>query len=269
MFRFALLAPFTAAEAGAAESITWSDCGAKHATVTDLQPLSFHIGATETITATGTIDEDVTLANFTATVSSLGQKLSDCHGDGTSDIVCHLPLGAGEITMKALDFPLLAGNVSIPVEIKTIPGSILQVDLHIAATDQDGEDVICLDVNTATTGKCSADEFEILADTQDIWVTVGACINNALPFFGDGIDTLNTTAFNECFTSYHPVSTACTSCYLDFGRYLYPECGIMCSLCFSYSADCLSCYLSQKDSLDMCTGFSARTPIERPCDFLA
>merc|ERR1719223_1600452 len=40
---------------------------------------------------TGTIDEDVTAVSLKATVSALGTKLSDCSGDGKSDMVCHLP----------------------------------------------------------------------------------------------------------------------------------------------------------------------------------
>merc|ERR1711912_207239 len=128
------------------------DCGAKHATVTDVSPASIHTGATETITGTGTVDEDVTSAQFTATVSALGDKLTECSGDATSDIVCQLPMGVGSITVKAVSYPLPKGTVSIPVEVKTssiIPPSLANVDVHIAATEQNGEDVICLDVHTA------------------------------------------------------------------------------------------------------------------------
>jgi C1A family cysteine protease len=133
-------------------AVTWSDCGAKHATVTDLQPTTVHTGATETVTGSGTVDEDVTSAHFKATVSALGAQLTSCQGDGTKDIVCTLPGGVGKITVKALSFPLKAGTVSIPVEVQTsslIPASLANVDIHIAATEQAGEDVICLDVHTA------------------------------------------------------------------------------------------------------------------------
>ena len=50
MFRFAVAGLATAEAATLA--ITWSDCGAKHAAVTDLQPTSVHTGATETVTGT-------------------------------------------------------------------------------------------------------------------------------------------------------------------------------------------------------------------------
>merc|ERR1719199_184720 len=139
-------------EVAATLGVTWEDCGAKHATVTDVQPAAIHTGATETITGTGTVDEDVTSGHFTATVSALGAKLTECSGDATSDIVCNLPMGVGKITVKAVPYPLKQGSVSIPVEVQTsstIPPSLANVDVHIAATDQSGEDTICLDVHTA------------------------------------------------------------------------------------------------------------------------
>merc|ERR1712054_485395 len=137
---------------GATLDLTWSDCGAKHATVTDVSPNVIHTGTTETIVGTGTTDEEVTSAQFTATVSALGSKLTDCSGDATSDIVCTLPMGVGSITVKAVDYPLSAGTVQIPVEVQTssiIPPSLANVDVHIDATEQNGESVICLDVHTA------------------------------------------------------------------------------------------------------------------------
>merc|ERR1712070_983436 len=45
-----------------------------------------------------------------------------------------------------------AGTVQIPVEVQTssvIPPSLANVDVHIAAVDQNGEDTICLDVHTS------------------------------------------------------------------------------------------------------------------------
>merc|ERR1712070_410223 len=80
-----------------------------------------------------------------------GAKLTECSGDATKDIVCQLPMGVGSITVKAVSYPLPKGAVSIPVEVQTsevIPPSLASVDVHIAATEQNGEDVICLDVHT-------------------------------------------------------------------------------------------------------------------------
>merc|ERR1719443_947482 len=151
MFRFALASALATAEAGTL-AVTWSDCGAKHGVVNDLQPSTIHTGATETLTGSGVSDEEVTSAQFTATLSALGTKLTDCSGDATTDIVCELPMGVGSITVKALTFPIAKGPTSIPVEVQTsslIPPSLANVDVHIDAVDQNGESVICLDVHTA------------------------------------------------------------------------------------------------------------------------
>merc|ERR1712048_1202194 len=109
------------------------------------------MGSTERLTGTGTVDEDVTSAHFSATVSAKGVKLTSCEGDATQDVVCKLPLGAGSITVKAVEYPLKAGTVSILTDVQTssiIPPSLASVDVHIAAQEQNGEDVICLDVHT-------------------------------------------------------------------------------------------------------------------------
>jgi len=151
MSRLALASVLATAEAGTL-AVTWKDCGAKHGKVTDLKPLEVQTGTTATVTGTGTVDEDVTAGHFTATVSALGTKLKECSGDGKKDIVCELPMGVGKITLKALPFPLKKGTLQIPVEVKTskaIPTQLANVDVHVAATDQNGESAICLDVHTA------------------------------------------------------------------------------------------------------------------------
>jgi cathepsin F len=139
-----------AAEAGTLD-ITFSDCGSKHGKVTGLSPTSFSTGTTATITGTGTIDEDVTASTISATVSALGTKLTDCSGDGKTDIVCQLPLNTGSITVPALSFPLAKGTLNLPVKVTTsasIPASLASVDIHLTGTDQNGESAICLDVHT-------------------------------------------------------------------------------------------------------------------------
>ena len=146
----ALFSAIAAVEAGNL-AVTWSDCGAKHATVTALEPSSIQTGSTETLTGTGTVDEDITSAHFSAKVSAAGVQLASCEGDATADIDCNLPLGAGTITVKAVNYPLAAGTVNIVTAVKTsafIPASLAKVDVAIRATEQNGEDVICLDVHT-------------------------------------------------------------------------------------------------------------------------
>merc|ERR1712048_687100 len=126
-------------------------------------------------TGTGTVDEDVTSAHFSATVSAKGVKLTSCEGDATQDVVCKLPLGAGSITVKAVEYPLKAGTVNILTDVQTssiIPPSLASVDVHIAAQEQNGEDVICLDVHTE---KAEKQALEVEAGTLAVtWKDCGA-----------------------------------------------------------------------------------------------
>jgi len=132
-------------------NLTYKDCGSKHGKVTGMSPTSFSTGTEVTIMGTGTIDEDVTSASLKATISALGTKLSDCSGDGKSDMVCQLPLNTGSITVPALPFPLKAGALNLPVKVSTseaIPASLASVDIHLTGDDQNGESAICLDAHT-------------------------------------------------------------------------------------------------------------------------
>merc|ERR1719336_2791330 len=77
--------------------------------------------------------------------------IASCSGDGTADVVCKLPAGAGTITVKPLGLPIPAGEVKLLVDVKTsaiIPASLAAVDVYIGAVDQDKESVLCLNVHT-------------------------------------------------------------------------------------------------------------------------
>jgi len=116
----------------------------------DLQPTTVETGTTTTLVGTGTVDEDVSSAQFTAVAKAFGVKFASCSGDGATDILCKFPAGAGLMSIKAFTFPIPAGQVTVPVEVTTsalLPASLANVDVHIAAVDQNGEGIICLDVN--------------------------------------------------------------------------------------------------------------------------
>merc|ERR1711982_70045 len=134
--------------------VTWSDCGdsSTHAKVDDLQPSSIETGATTTLKGSGKVDEDVPSATFSADVSAAGVKLVSCRGDASTDVECKLPLGAGTITLKALSFPIAAGEVTIPVDVKVssiIPPSLAKTSTHVTSSTASGDKLFCLDVNTA------------------------------------------------------------------------------------------------------------------------
>jgi len=61
-----------------------------------------------------------------------------------------------------------AGTVNIPVEVQTssvIPASLANVDVHIEATEQKGESVICLDVHTKQSKLSGDDAWESFKNT--------------------------------------------------------------------------------------------------------
>jgi len=273
MARIVLASVLASAEA-ATLVVTYQDCGAKHAQVTDLQPTKIHTGATESLVGTGTSDEDVTSAHFTATVSALGAKLSECSGDGTKDIVCKLPMGAGKITVKALSFPIAKGTVSIPVEVKTsrlIPASLANVDVHIAAEDQNGESIICLDVHTAVDtaapapeeGACSSDEQSLLVDSSHMDKKFAWC-GIMSTFFSSWLDIgeFNRDKFNDCFSSLIGISKTCSMCYGVFAAVGDGHCSSSCLFRPCHNSGCRSCLELEVEDLATCTGFTPADPCE-------
>merc|ERR1712100_767175 len=219
---------------------------------------------------TGTIDEDVTAASLKATISALGTKLSDCSGDGKSDMVCQLPLNTGSITVPALPFPLKAGTLNLPVKVATsssIPASLASVDIHLTGDDQNGESAICLDAHTdassleaAVTGACPSDEQGKLADPKTVGDQANTCGTTAYNIITGKFDH---DKFNGCFTSAMGISTACSECYAATGEYGAKNCKADCLLGWCKSG-CLSCTAPAQETLATCTGFtaSAATPCE-------
>lgn len=139
-----------AVEAGTI-AVSFEDCGATHGTFTDLQPRTISTGTTESLTGSGTIDEDVSAAHFKATIKAAGITVTTCEGDASDDIECKLPLGAGSIVVQKLGLPLAAGPITVPVQVTTsslIPASLAKVDAEIRATEQNGEDVLCVNMHT-------------------------------------------------------------------------------------------------------------------------
>merc|ERR1712203_99653 len=162
---------------GGTLAITWEDCGdaSTHAKVTDVQPTTVTIGTTETIQGTGTVDEDITAVHFVATIKAAGIKIASCEGDASADIVCNMPLNAGKITVKQLPLPIAAGPITVPAEISTasvIPAGLAKIDAELRATEQNGEDVVCMNIHTT---KQEEEEVELQGGTLAItWEDCGA-----------------------------------------------------------------------------------------------
>ena len=61
--------------------------------------------------------------------------LASCEGDGATDIVCKLPLGAGTITVTQVTFTIAKGSRQpFPVAVQTsalLPASLASVDIAV------------------------------------------------------------------------------------------------------------------------------------------
>merc|ERR1712093_628184 len=115
--------------ASAAElKLTWSDCGdsSTHTKITGFTPSSIATGKKTTMTGTGSLDEDVTGANFDLEMKTAAGTVS-CKGDASASKTCNLPLGTGSLTFDAVTFPLKKGSTNVNVDIKlaaALPGAL-------------------------------------------------------------------------------------------------------------------------------------------------
>lgn len=251
-------------------AVTWKDCGAQHGTVNQLTPSSIEIGTTTQLTGAGTIDEDVTSAHFSANVKSGGTQVATCSGDAASDIVCKLPMGVGEVVVKAVSFPLAKGDVNIVTEVSTsklIPASLANIDVEIRITEQNNEDVVCLDVHVqkasldaSASAQCSDDEQAVLSalSADDLGKIGGDCGKKSL----SGLFQFDQAKFNACFMGEVSVGETCSQCYATSGQYGFDHCKAQCLLGWCKQG-CLDCVAPATTDVATCTGVPNSQPT--PC----
>merc|ERR1712070_1175931 len=135
-------------------SLSFKDCGAKHAVSKDVQPTTLLLGADTAITGTGSLDKAVSGGTYDMELKA-GGGLIDSHFTGNN---CEakdftLPLGLGTLSWDGISCPLAAADfVSIGFHTKlaaSLPPSLATFDIHLAANDQDGESVLCVDLHVA------------------------------------------------------------------------------------------------------------------------
>merc|ERR1712166_905922 len=134
-------------------TLTWSDCGAKHAKTTDVSPASLTLGKETAITGTGTVDEEISGGTYDMELKA-GGGLIDSHFTGNS---CEakdftLPLGLGKLSWDGVACPLATGPVSIGFHVTlsaSLPPSLATSDIALRAKDQDTEPVLCVDLHLA------------------------------------------------------------------------------------------------------------------------
>jgi len=150
MKSFAILSFLALAEA-AEVKVAWKDCGAAHGKTTSLVPDTITLGKTTTMTGSGTVDKAVSGGQF-----QIDLKASIIRKTFTGK-VCEakqfsLPLGTGTIGWLGLKCPIAAGAVSVPLDItlsSSLPRSLSSTSIKTKAQDTDGDDVLCVQINTS------------------------------------------------------------------------------------------------------------------------
>jgi len=147
---FATLASAVAADT---LTLTWSDCGAKHATTTDVQPTSLTLGQETAITGTGTLDEDLTGGTYDMELKA-GGGLIDSHfkGNNCEAKSFDLPLGLGKLNWDGIACPMKAGTAKIGFHVtlaSSLPAALATSDITLNANDQNGESTLCTQLHLA------------------------------------------------------------------------------------------------------------------------
>jgi C1A family cysteine protease len=118
-----------------------------------------------TVVGTGTLDADQTSASFSLKVKKGLIPLISGKGNLCEDTSITLPLGAGSFTVKGLDCPIKAGDVSVSVDLDLAStlfedGENALATIHIDATaDDTGDQVLCMDID-ASLGSSAWEAFK-------------------------------------------------------------------------------------------------------------
>jgi len=144
-------------------SLKHSDCGAKgvHAPIVDFGPSAVALGTKTTLVGHGKLDETVASAKFDLTMSNavMGVMLH-CSGDASQTKSCPLPMGFGSLTMQGMSFPLQPGTVPVNVDMylkDTTPEDLLTTTTVAKATDEKGEEIFCIQIESSPTAAGNTD----------------------------------------------------------------------------------------------------------------
>jgi len=132
--------------------LTWSDCGAKHGTVTGLSPDTLPMGHTTEVLGEGVLLEGVDGGKFEFQVS--GPVSAHFTGDLCSSKKQSLPMGAGSIEWEGLACPVASGAAKVGTKIflsSFIPSSMVKgVTITIKAAATNGDALLCMSLHTGT-----------------------------------------------------------------------------------------------------------------------
>jgi len=143
-------------------SLKHSDCGGKgsHAPIVDFGPSEIALGKKTTMVGHGKLDETVKSANFDLTMTGALGTMLHCTGDASITKSCPLPMGFGSLTMQGMSFPLQPGNVPVNVDMylkETTPKDLLTTTTVAKATDENGDEIFCIKIESTPTASGNAD----------------------------------------------------------------------------------------------------------------
>jgi len=137
-------------------AVTWSDCGnGAHATVKSLTPTSMELGATTTMTGVGAVDETVTGGTFTMSVRAGGGMVHQTFNGKVCEPaqfkIKALGMTMGNLSWEGINCPLAAGPSDVKMSVRLssmIPRGMASSTIKLQAKDQNGAELICLEVST-------------------------------------------------------------------------------------------------------------------------
>jgi hypothetical protein len=148
-------------------NLSFSDCGSSstHGKINGLSPDSIQVPGKTTVVGSGALDADQTSASFSLKVKKGIIPFVSGKGSLCEDTTISLPLGAGSFTVKGMDCPIKAGDVSVSVDLD-LASSLFEdgenslMTIHIDANaDDTGDQVLCMDID-ASLGLNSASAWE-------------------------------------------------------------------------------------------------------------
>jgi len=225
-----LVASLFAAASAAELDITWSDCGAKHATTKNIQPSKLPLGEETEIIGSGTVDEDVTGGTYDTELTA-GGGLIDSHftGNNCEAKTFQLPLGIGSLTWEGLTCPLKAGDADIKFKVKlaaSLPPTVATSDINLKAADQNGEDLLCVklhlesakslaeiadEVNSGNHGWTAAAPSRF-GDFEDVKQVLGTVLKGSPEFKEEGLKSKSYEGENLDIPAEFDVRTAFPQC---------------------------------------------------------
>lgn len=140
---------------GGTLKMSWSDCGGanSHGKTTSLTPGTMTLGQKTEMIGKGTVDETVTGGSFTMKIKA-GILNKTFQGEICSPKtfrISELGIHVGTMTWEGMDCPVKPGPNTVKMSTTlsgSLPRSLARSTIHVTAKDQNGGELICLDVKT-------------------------------------------------------------------------------------------------------------------------